>query len=220
MGKKDHEQIYFKIRLETCTREYNTSSAQNLHRDIRALVTEDYDSVDCDSCHPSCMIIVCNRLGIEVPEIIMDIVMKKKGVRKCVAKSQNVSAEEAKQMINIYMYGGNVSDINKSEWLNIYSKTIKELVPRLVSSTDVNAAKVRITKRSQESWKNPNFSALSDRLARVEWQLVYHAQQFLATKGYKINNIILIFDGIEVHRPSDHDTEITTDILNGLYDYI
>ena len=29
----------------------------------------------------------------------------------------------------------------------------------------------------------------------------------------------MTFDGIEVHRPSNHDTEITTAMLNELYDY-
>ena len=100
LDKKDHEQIYFKSRDETCTREYNTSSAQNLPRDIRAQSTEDYDSVDCDACNPSCLIIVCNRLGFEVPQIIMNIVTKKSEIRKSVAESNNVSVEEAKKMIN------------------------------------------------------------------------------------------------------------------------
>ena len=75
-------------------------------------------------------------------------------------------------------------------------------------------------KRRKKKWKDPTFRAISDRLARVEWQLVCHVQQFLESKGYKIDNTIMIFDGIEVHRPTNNNNKITTEILDELHDYI
>lgn len=43
---------------------------------------------------------------------------------------------------------------------------------------------------------------------------------FLETKGFVVSNNIHIFDGIEVHRPSNNNREITVDILNEMYDHL
>ena len=66
LDNKDKEQIHNKGRgrNEVCHREYNNNGAQHLPRDVRTLVTKDYDSVDCDSCHPACLIAICRALNI------------------------------------------------------------------------------------------------------------------------------------------------------------
>ena len=66
-------------------------SGGTLPRDIRALVTEYYDSVYCDSCHPSCMIAVCRVCNVDVPQILIDVVLKKNEIRQSVAESEGVS---------------------------------------------------------------------------------------------------------------------------------
>ena len=98
---------------------------------------------------------------------------------------------------------------------------MQNLVPKLVSKTDILVAKKkRIASRKGGEWKDPMFSALSDVLSRVEWQLMCHAQIFAEKKGYDTNNIIMVFDGIELHRPSNDDKEVTTEFLDELCDYI
>ena len=90
---KGEEQIYNKARNhnETCSRDYNSRSGGTLPRDIRALVTENYDSVDCDSCHPSCMITACRVRNVDMPQILIDVVPKKNEIRQGVAESEGVS---------------------------------------------------------------------------------------------------------------------------------
>ena len=177
----DEEQIYYKGcgRNELCHRDYNSNGAQHLPRDIRSLVTEDYYSIDCDSCHSACMIMLCRALNIKVPPILIEAVEKKNEIRTHVAETHEVTIGEAKIMINSCLYGKKLKDC-KSEWLDIYSKTIRKLVPSIVSPADVKVVKARFALK-QQTWKDSNLSVISERLARAEWQVVYHTQKFLET---------------------------------------
>ena len=86
-------QIYTKSRNhnETCSRDYNSSSAGTLPREIRKQVLPDYDSIDMDSSHVNCMIAVCRARGLEVPQILIDVVMQKKEIRQRIADEEGVT---------------------------------------------------------------------------------------------------------------------------------
>ena len=165
------------------------------------------------------MIILCQFLQVPVSQILIDCVENKNEIRKHIAEDNICSIKEAKEAINACLYGAKPKYYHK--WLNDYAKAIKQTVLKLLSKTDNEDAKVRVeAARKRGQHKILIASALSARFNRIEWQLVYHVQQFLETKGFLISHMIPIFDGIEVHRPSNNNEEITTEILDEIYDYL
>ena len=112
------------------------TGAQHLPKEIRTLVTNDYDSVDANSCHSACLIVICRMVNIKPHKILIEAVVKKELIRKHVAEAHGITIEEAKEMINSCLYGKKIENC-KSDWLDTYSREIRKLIPKLVSPADV-----------------------------------------------------------------------------------
>ena len=82
---------------ETCSRDYNKFSAGTLPRDVRKKVLHNYDDIDMDSSHVNCLIALTRTHGIEVPQILIDVVMKKNEIRRMIADEEGVSIDDAKK---------------------------------------------------------------------------------------------------------------------------
>ena len=203
---------------EECTRHYSKESAANLPSEVRDQILPEYDGFDADSSHIICMIAALRMKGMEVPEILKEIVKNKQEIRERIAEQEGISISEAKARLTAITYGSTREQ--KSEKLREYAITIRELAPILVSNTDLAAAKKRLALKKGSEHKGPIFSALSALLCRIEWQIIFQAQMFAQEKGCKLNNNIYIYDEIQVYRSSNNDKEITTEFLDELSDYI
>ena len=209
-------------------RKYAPRGAQLLPSDVRAAVGDTYFDLDFDCSHPSVIIDLLRKKGIEIPEIIYKMVSKRTEFREEAAKYYDMPEGQPpkagikfiKGVINAMLYGQSPNSTEPFVNAGIpliegkapahhpdilsFSTAINEVVTKLVplDGPDYTAAKLR--KLAKDPHKEPSihdcrFSGLSDLTCRIESQKLQCILHRL-THWWGINptSIILMHDGAMV----------------------
>ena len=212
-----------KGRREIFGRDYNHAShgIQTLPREMREDGTKGiYGDVDMNAAHQAFLIILARVKDENVPHVLVDYVENKQFIREREASNCGVSVGEFKEAVCAATYGKKWNTFShkmkRSQWLKQYTATVRQLAGRVVDQND----KDEEAKSDDNKKDDYTFTVLAELLARIESQLLYTAMEFLDGMGFLSKRMMLLFDGVLVHLPSNPDIEITQTVLDNLYIYV
>lgn len=107
---KNHDQpkLYKKgkDRDDILGRDFCPTNAISIPRVAREVAISDYDDLDCDASHPTCLISLCRRRKVKIPAILKRYVRCKDEVREIVKDQCQITMRKAKELLQICTYLG------------------------------------------------------------------------------------------------------------------
>lgn len=188
-------------------------SLQNFRKDIRnALAAKYYWDLDICNAHCTFLLKICNDKGWKSP-LLDNFVKQRELFRKYVMDHYDIDEEEAKEMILVTMYLGNVYfDPNKGkcQLLVDFSDELKNIAEN-IKETYRHIYKKTTKETNRES------SCMALVLQTEEHKCISHIDQFFTNNNRDVG--VLIFDGCLV-RKLDGEEEFDPELLRGCEQFI
>lgn len=185
---------------------YRGVGLQTLKREIRNQITKDYFAdIDINNAHPSILLMICDRLGYEVPYLRQYVEHREEFLKK-IYTHRNTSRDDAKHLMLCIMYRSNFSKKGVPNEVIKFDEEIRGVTEKLLETNDEfkRIAKNRYYVKHQLQGKplkklNLMGSTLSMFLQQYENNILARIKE-LFEKLHIIKNDMttLMFDGLYV----------------------
>ena len=186
-----------------------SASLQNLPREFRGALAENYYDLDMENAHPSILLQYCQKNDIKC-EALEYYVNNRKEVINKIMNDFRMDKSDVKELFLSVMNGGKRDGITDPFFMKF--KTECERIHTFIASLNPKLLK-DVCKRKEF---NVNGSLTNIILCNTENEILLYAVQYLMNEGYNVD--VLVFDGCMVRK--QETKEITEDLLDGLSDYV
>ena len=185
-----------------------SASLQNLPREFRGAIGDNYYDLDMENAHPSILLQYCQKNDIKCEALEYYVNNRNEVINKIMNDFQ-LDKSDVKQLFLSVMNGGKRDGITDPFFMKF--KTECERIHTFIASLNPKLLK-DVCKRKEY---NVNGSLTNIILCNTENEILLYAVQYLMLEGYNVD--VLVFDGCMVRKK---DKEITEELLSRLSDYV
>jgi hypothetical protein len=186
-----------------------SASLQNLPREFRGAIGENYYDLDMKNAHPTILLQYCKKNDIKC-ETLEHYVNNRDEIIKTIMNEYELDKDDVKQLFLSIMNGGKREGITNEFFMKF--KTECERIHTFISSLNPKILK-DVSKRKDFNIKGSLTNII---LCNLENEILLYSVQYLMKEGYNVD--VLVFDGCMIRK--EEGKYITDDLLNGLSVYV